>query len=69
MASRARAKLVVLVTQEVVDHLASDFDVLRESRLLKAYAESFCQAARPMTLGLVEQGIERAVSGTFKSRR
>jgi hypothetical protein len=35
MASRARAKLIVLVTQEVVDQLASDIDVFRESRLVK----------------------------------
>jgi DNA replication ATP-dependent helicase Dna2 len=69
MASRARAKLVVLVTQEVVDHLASDVKVLRESRLLKAYAESFCQSPRPMTLGYVDQTVDRAVSGTFKCRR
>jgi hypothetical protein len=50
MASRARAKLIVLVTQEVVDHLASDIDVLRESRLVKSYVESFCKTSRPMTL-------------------
>jgi superfamily I DNA and/or RNA helicase len=35
MASRARAKLVVLVSQELVDHLSSDMDVLRGSALLK----------------------------------
>ena len=35
MASRARAKLVVLVSREIVDHLPHDLDLLRESRLLK----------------------------------
>src|SRR6185369_7624878 len=34
MASRARAKLIVLVSQEVVDHLSSDMEVLRGSALL-----------------------------------
>jgi hypothetical protein len=32
MASRARSKLIVLVTQEVVDHLSGDLDTLRQSR-------------------------------------
>jgi hypothetical protein len=68
MASRARAKLIVLVTQEVVDHLAGDLDVLRDSRLLKSYVESFCRIARPMTLGFLDRGVERQVSGLFKYR-
>ena len=47
MASRARAKLIVLVSQQVVDHLASDLDVLRESRLLKSFVETFCNVTAP----------------------
>ena len=50
IASRARAKLVVFVSQEILSHLAHELDVLRESRLLKVYAESFCNQARPMQL-------------------
>lgn len=42
MASRAKAKLIVLVAQTVVDHLANDIDVLRSSRLLKQYADHYC---------------------------
>jgi superfamily I DNA and/or RNA helicase len=68
MASRARAKLIVLVTQEVVDHLAGDLDVLRESRLVKSYVESFCKASRPMTLGYLEAGAEKTMGGLFKWR-
>jgi hypothetical protein len=67
MASRARAKLIVLVSREVVDHLAGDINVLRESRLLKLYAESFCRAVRPMTLGYLEGGAPIPVSGVFRS--
>lgn len=67
IASRARAKLVVLVSQEVVDHLAHDIDVLRESRLLKHYAEGFCRNSRSMTLGnIVAGGATLSVPGVFR---
>jgi len=69
MASRARAKLILLISQEVVDHLASDLDTLRESRLLKLYAESFCQNARPMTLGFYDSNHNICYkTGIFKYR-
>jgi hypothetical protein len=68
MASRARAKLIVLVSREVVDHLASDLEVLRESRLLKLYVESFCRDPRPMTLGYLDRGTIQRVPGIFRSR-
>ena len=65
---RAQQGLIVLVTQEVVDHLASDLDVLGESRLVKSYVESFCKTSRPMTLGYLEAGAEKHVGGLFKWR-
>lgn len=69
IASRARAKLVVLVSQEVIGHLAHDIDVLRESRLLKLYAEGFCNNLRPMSLGYIDPlGSIRSVTGTFRWR-
>ena len=66
MASRARAKLIVLVSREVVDHLAGELDVLRGSRLLKVYSESFCNKVEDMTLGVIEEGHERIVEGSFR---
>ena len=66
IASRARAKLVVLVSQEVITHLAHDTDVLRESRLLKQYVEMFCSNSRPMDLGHVDGTTVRPVPGTFR---
>ena len=66
IASRARAKLVLLVSQEVISHLARDTDVLRESRLLKQYAEMFCNNSRPMTLGHKDGTTARPVPGTFR---
>jgi DNA replication ATP-dependent helicase Dna2 len=68
MASRARAKLVVLVSREVVDHLSGDLDTLRGSRLLKTFVDSFCERARPMTLGVLEDGTPRPVFGSFRYR-
>jgi hypothetical protein len=66
MASRARAKLIVLVSREVVDHLAGEIDVLRESRLLKVFVESFCNQARAATLGHLHGGQLRAVPGLLR---
>jgi hypothetical protein len=67
MASRARAKLVVLVSQEVVNHLPKDPEVLRQSALLKTYTETYCDKSRPMRLGIV--GVQpHVVNGTFRWR-
>lgn len=68
MSSRARAKLIVIVSQQVVDHLSDDFATLNESTLLKVYAESFCNQNRPMTLCHFESGQIREIDGTFKYR-
>lgn len=42
MVSRARAKLLVVVTQELVSHLSDDIDIVRQSRLLKYFVEAHC---------------------------
>ncbi len=68
MASRARAKLIVLVSRQVVDHLASELEVLRESRLLKVYVENFCNQVRTATLGCLENGAVRPVPGDVRWR-
>ena len=69
MASRARAKLIVLVSQEVINHLSGELEILRQSRLLKVFADSFCRNSRPMTLGHVSaNGVIRSVEGNFKWR-
>jgi hypothetical protein len=68
MASRARAKLIVLISREVVDHLAGEIDVLRESRLLKVFVESFCDQGRPMTLGYLRGGQVQPVPGLIRWR-
>jgi hypothetical protein len=68
MASRARAKLVVLVSREVVDHIPDEITTLRGSRLLKTYVESFCETAHPVTLGYKTNMEIRQVPGILKCR-
>jgi superfamily I DNA and/or RNA helicase len=68
MASRARAKLIVLVSRQVVDHLSADPEVLRGSALLKTYVETFCSNHRPMTLGFNAPAGLRQVTGEFRWR-
>jgi hypothetical protein len=51
LASRARAKLIVLVSRSVVEHLSDDAIVLVESLLLKQYAEQYCLPASPQAPG------------------
>jgi hypothetical protein len=69
MTSRARAKLITFVTQEVVNHLSGELEILRQSRLLKVYVESFCNNFRPMTLGRVTANGVLQIVGMFKWRR
>ena len=69
MSSRARAKLIVFVSQEVVNHLSGDIDILIESRLLKVFAESYCNNSRIMNLGYLDSnGSPIKVEGIFKYR-
>jgi DNA replication ATP-dependent helicase Dna2 len=69
MASRARAKLIVFVSQEIIDYLSDDVEVLRDSRLVKLYAESFCRHRRDMVVGWVDdRGRCRSVTGSFRWR-
>ena len=66
MASRARAKLIVLVSRQVVDHLASEVEVLHQSRLLKVFVESFCNRHRPSSLGFLVNGVVQPVPGILR---
>jgi DNA replication ATP-dependent helicase Dna2 len=69
MASRARAKLIVLISREIVDYLARDNDVLKDSALLKTYAQSFCDQSRPMTLHYTRAGQVLPVDGEYRFRK
>lgn len=66
MASRARAKFIVLVSRQVVDHLASEVEIIHQSRLLKVFAENFCNQGRAATLGYLLGGGAQAVPGEIR---
>jgi DNA replication ATP-dependent helicase Dna2 len=66
LASRARAKLVVLVSEEVIDHLPTDVETLRESRLLKEYAENACPDRRQISLPWISGGITEKTDASFR---
>ncbi len=69
MASRARAKLIVLVSRDVVDHLADDIDVVRASRLLKVYVDSFCNSSRVLSLDYRDGQQTLTVDGELRVNR
>lgn len=50
MASRARAKLIVIVSDEITTHLSRDAEVLRESALLKRLVSTYCDIDHELTL-------------------
>ncbi len=68
LASRARAKLIVLLSQEVVHYMAGDIAILRDSQLLKSYVETFCDQRRSMQLGIIDPSGPRHIPGSFRWR-
>lgn len=68
LTSRARAKLIVLVTRSLLEHLSNDADVLRESRLLKQFAEFYCTRPQPINLGFINNQAEVLRNGLLCRR-
>lgn len=50
MTSRARAKLVVIASHELVRHLSDDIKIVRGSRMLKHFAEAHCRNRQDVIL-------------------
>jgi superfamily I DNA and/or RNA helicase len=68
LASRARAKIIVLLTQSLLQHLSNDIRVLKESRLLKQYAESYCRDPQQIQLGYIRDGQVVMRNGVLRRR-
>ena len=67
LASRAKAKLIVLVSSEIVDHLPEDIAVLRDSHLLKSFADGACPSRRDITLPWTDtDGTARGMHGSLR---
>lgn len=63
MASRARAKLIVIVTDEVLDYISDDSVVLEGSRAIKLFARTFCRNPRPLRIPWIDRaGVTRDVA-------
>ncbi len=69
LASRAQAKLIVMLTRALVNHLSDDVEVLRESVLLKRFALNFCEPVGAVSLGYVDAETEYEVVGELRTRR
>lgn len=67
LVSRARAKIVVLCSQELMDHLPAELEVLQGSRLLKAYCGCFGGSEIPLSVpSIVPSGTVEFVQGTLR---
>ncbi|WP_104203914.1 DEAD/DEAH box helicase [Billgrantia saliphila] len=69
MSSRPRAKLIVLASQEVINHLPSDIEVMRDSRLLKYFAETFLDQHTDMKIPFKENNLEVVRAGSFRYKQ
>ena len=69
MASRARAKVVVVMSESLVQHLPSDIIVLRDSALLKSFAETFCSTRSDVEMHWHDPSAPGAVSTVRASMR
>jgi DNA replication ATP-dependent helicase Dna2 len=68
MASRPRAKLIVFVTDDILDYVSDDNDVLENSRAIKLFARTFCRNPRRLTLPWRDRsGVSRSVTGDIRS--
>lgn len=66
MVSRARAKMITLASNELVNYISDDIDVLRNSGLIKTYVDSFCDKSQKMTLKYYKGESLIDVPGVFK---
>ncbi|WP_299056405.1 AAA domain-containing protein [uncultured Nocardioides sp.] len=70
MASRAKAQLIVLISEQVLLHLPRDPDVLWGSRMLKSFANTRCRYRRALDLPFVdENGIRRVKTVSARTTR
>ncbi|MGH3285623.1 MAG: AAA domain-containing protein, partial [Streptosporangiaceae bacterium] len=61
LATRAKAKLIVIASRELVGHISGDLQVIRSSELLKDFVDTFCASSRPATLDWIDINWSRQV--------
>jgi hypothetical protein len=60
--------VIVLLTQSLLQHLSDDTKVLKESRLLKKYVESYCRDPQQIQLGYLKGGQLQLKNGILRRR-
>jgi DNA replication ATP-dependent helicase Dna2 len=66
--SRARAKAIIFLPLEIVNHLPLDLEVLRESRLIKVSAEGVLRKEAKTRSWLSQRRATRIVKGELRVR-
>ena len=66
MISRARAKVIVFLSEELAYYLANDIDVLKNSRLLSKFANTYCDNKMDLTLGYIHDKEKKEIAGLLK---
>ena len=61
LATRAKAKLIVIASRELVSHISGDLQVIRSSELLKDFVDTFCASSRPARLDWIDLDRSRPV--------
>ena len=61
LATRAKAKLIVIASRELVARISGDLQVIRSSELLKDFVDTFCSNSRPATLDWIDADRSRPV--------
>lgn len=69
MSSRPRAKLIVLASQEVINHLPSDIQIMRDSRLLKYFAETYLDRRSDISIPFREGDTASARVGSYRYKQ
>ncbi|MDP9402547.1 MAG: AAA domain-containing protein [Actinomycetota bacterium] len=70
LATRAKAKVIVTIIDEVLAHIETDLDVIRSSRLIKSFADTYCNQRAHLTVTHVDrQGNPQAVDLTIRWRQ
>ncbi len=66
--SRAKAKVIVFVSDEIIDYLSDDYDILENSKLIKDYAEIFCNEWEKLSLYYINENQKIEVKGEYRYR-
>ena len=56
LVSRATVKVIVFITNSLLKHLSNDEKVLKDSKLIKTYVESFCNYSEEVELPYFNNG-------------